>query len=59
MADESKAPAEGKGATERATNCAACNKRLQRKQQHYEHGAYFCNKRCCKQASDIAAKDEQ
>ena len=60
MADEAKSGAgEGKGATERATNCAACNKRLQRKKQYYRNGGYFCNKRCWKQAADKAAKAEQ
>lgn len=60
MAEDAKAaPAAGEakqGGTERATNCASCNKRLFRKKQYYRNGAYFCNKRCFKAASAKAAK---
>ena len=30
----------------RATACAQCGKRLDRKKQYYRNGRYFCNKRC-------------
>ena len=62
MAEEAKkapATAEAKqGSTERATNCASCNKRLFRKKQYYRNGAYFCNKRCFKAAAAKAVKAE-
>lgn len=59
MAEEAKNPpaAEAKPAsTERATNCASCNKRLFRKKQYYRNGAYYCNKRCFHAAAAKSAK---
>ena len=35
----------------RATTCAQCSKRLDRKKQYYRNGRYFCNKRCFKAAA--------
>ena len=59
MADAAKSAPAGEvkgGATERATNCASCNKRLLRKKRYYRNGGYFCNKRCWQQATAKAAK---
>ena len=57
MADDVQGAAtETKAGTERATNCASCNKRLSRKKQYYRNNAYYCNKRCWKQAADKAAQ---
>lgn len=60
MAEEAtkQAAGETKGATERATNCASCNKRLSRKKQYYRNGSYFCNKRCWKTAAAKTVKAE-
>ena len=59
MAEDAKNAAAGEaksGETERATNCASCNKRLFRKKQYYRNGAYYCNKRCFQAAAVKAAK---
>ena len=57
MAEDAQGAAtETKAGTERATNCASCNKRLSRKKQYYRNSAYYCNKRCWKQAADKADK---
>ena len=59
MAEEAKNAAAGEAkqvSTERATNCASCNKRLFRKKQYYRNGAYYCNKRCFQAAVVKAAK---
>ena len=43
---------------ERPTNCMKCNKRLQKKVRYYRNGAYYCSKRCWKQAV-VKKKEEQ
>ncbi|MFC2140629.1 hypothetical protein ACFLQ1_02790 [Candidatus Auribacterota bacterium] len=50
---------EKKEKKEKPTNCAECNKALQRKSYYYRNGKYYCNMRCFKVAWEKIKKEKK
>lgn len=47
MVEKAESPqATAKPATEKQTNCLACNKPIKKLKRYYREGKFYCNKKC-------------